>query len=65
MTRWRNYPQKKDKEEITARDLLKTGISNMSEQVQRTAVIRILAGLERIIEDTRETLVAEIKDQKN
>jgi len=39
MTRWRNSPQKKDQEEITARDLLKTDISNMSEQEFRTTVI--------------------------
>ena len=64
MTRQRNSPQKKDQEEITTRDLLKTDISNISEQEFRTTVIKILAGLERSIEDTRETLAAEIKDLK-
>jgi len=63
MTRWTNSPQKKDQEETTARELLKTGISNISEQELRTTVI-ILAGLERSIEDTRETLTTEIKDLK-
>ena len=35
-------------------DFLKTYISNISEQV-----IRILAGLQKSIEDTKETLAAE------
>lgn len=63
MTRWTNSPQKKDQEETTARDLLKTDISNASEQELRTTAIRILAGFESI-EDTRETLTAKIKDLK-
>ena len=44
--------------------MLKTDISNISEQEFRTTVIRILVGLERSIEDTRETLAAEIRDLK-
>ena len=64
MKRWKNSPQKKDQEEITARDLLKTDVSNISEQEFRTAVIRPLAGLERSIEDIKETLATEIKDLK-
>jgi len=64
MTRWRNSPQKKDQEETTARDLLKIDTSNTSEQELRTTVIRILARLEKSIEDTRETLAAEREDLK-
>lgn len=64
MTRWTNSPQKTDQEETTARDLLKMDISNASEQELRTTAIRILAGFERSIEDTRETLTAKIKDLK-
>ena len=52
----------KDQEEITARDLPKTDRNNTSEQEFRTTVIRLIAGLEKSIEDTRETLAAEIKD---
>ena len=52
----------KDQEEITARDLPKTDRNNTSEQELRTTVIRLIAGLEKSIEDTRETLAAEIKD---
>ena len=59
----REFPQKKDQEEITSKDLLKTYISNISEQ-KFIIVIRLLAGVERSIEDSRETLAAEIKDLK-
>ena len=54
MTRWRN-----------SKDLFKTDTSSISEQEFRTTVIRILAGLERSIEDTRETLVGEMKNLNN
>ena len=63
MTRQRNSPQKKD-QEITARDLLKTNICSKSEKELKTTVMRTLAGIERSIEDTRETFAAEIKDLK-
>jgi len=53
MTRWRNSPQEKDQEKITAKDFLTTVVSNISEQEFRTTVIRILARLEKSIEDTR------------
>ena len=42
--------------------MLKTDISNIYEQEFRTTVIRLLTGLEKSIEDTRDTLAAEIKD---
>ena len=60
MTRHMNSPQKKDQEEIIARNLPKIDI-NKSEQEFRTTVISLLVGLEKT-EDTRETLAAEIKD---
>ena len=68
MTRWKNSPQNKDQEETTNRDWLKTGrsktVQKQSEQEFRTTVVRILAGLEKYIEDTREAPAAEIKDLK-
>ena len=64
MTRERNSPQKKGQEKITARDWLKKDINKYIEQEFRTTIIRLLAGLEKSIEDTREMLVAEIKDLK-
>ena len=42
-----------DQEEITSKDLIKTDTSNISKQEFKT-VIRILAGLERGVKDTRE-----------
>ena len=65
MTRQSNSPPKKDQEEITARDLLKTDLSNISEQELRETVIRIPSRLEKGIEDNRETLATELKRPKN
>ena len=56
------FSQKRDQEEITVWDSLKTNISNMSEQEFRSTIIGLLVGLERSIKDTSETLVAEIKN---
>ena len=64
MTRWRNSHQRKNQEEITARDLLKTYISNISKQELRMRFIRILAGLEKSIEDNRETFLQIQKAKK-
>ena len=44
--------------------MVKTDGSNISEQEFRTTVIRLLTGLEKSIEDTREYLTAEIKELK-
>ena len=61
MTRWRNSPQRKDQEEITARDLLKTKISNISEQEFKT--IKVTRVLEKSIEDTRESITTEKRNK--
>ena len=45
-----------------ARELIKTGISNMSEPEFKTMIIKILAGIEKSMEDIKESLTAEIKD---
>ena len=41
------------KEKVTARDLLKTNISKMPYGKSKATIIRILAGLDKNIEDTR------------
>ena len=41
MMKWKNSPQKKFQEEMTARELLKTDIKNISEQEFRITVIRL------------------------
>lgn len=47
MTRWRNSLQKKEQEEITARDIINTDINEMSELEFKAIIIKILAGLEK------------------
>ena len=55
MTKQRNSLQKKEQEEMMARDLINKDISKMVELEFKT-IIRILAGHEKSIEDTRESL---------
>jgi len=70
MTRWKKSPQKKEQEAVpTARDLINTDISKMSELEFRMMIlkilaekkIKILAGLEKSMEVIRETISGEIK----
>ena len=61
MTKRRNSPQKKDHEEMTARDLTNTDTSKMSKPEFRITIIRILAG----VDNRLESLSAEIKEVKN
>ena len=65
MMKWKDSPQKKFQEEMTARGLLKTDINNISEQEFRTVVLRLIAGLEKSIEYSRESIAAEVKDLRN
>jgi len=62
----KNSPQKKrTRGVLTDRDLINTNISKMSELEFRMMIIKILAGLEKSIEDTRETLSRKIKELKS
>ena len=61
----RNSSQKKEQDKVMARDLTKTGITNMPDGEFKATIIRILAGLEKSREDFREALSAEIKELKN
>ena len=63
MTRWRNSPQKKE-EKVPTRDLINKDTSQMTEPEFKTIIISILAGLEKSIEDTRESLTTQIKELK-
>jgi len=56
MPKWRNSSQKKEQEKVIARDLIKTNISNMSDEDFKATIIRILAGLEKSMEDIRRPL---------
>ena len=50
---------------MTAKELIKTDINNITEQEFRKIVIRLMAGLEKSIEDSRESIAAETKELKN
>lgn len=56
MTRWRNSPQKKEQKEMIARDLINADPSKMSER-ELKAIIRIIAGLEKSIEELENPLL--------
>jgi len=47
-------------EKATVRDLIKTDICNMADGEFNVIIIRIPAGLEKSIEDTRESLTGDI-----
>ena len=49
--------QKKFQEEMTARELLKTYINNISDQEFRIIVLRLITGLEKRREDSRESML--------
>ena len=65
MMKGKNSSQQKFQEEMTARKLLKTDRNNISDQECRIVPIRLIAGLEKSIEDDREYTAAEIKDLRN
>ena len=64
MIKWKNSPQKKIQEEMTARELLKTDINNISEQEFRITVIRLIARLKKA-QKTAKNLFLQIKDLRH
>jgi len=55
MTSQKKSPQKKEQEAVlTARDLINTDASKMSELEFRMTIMKILAWLEKSMEDTKE-----------
>ncbi|KAF0872186.1 LORF1 protein, partial [Crocuta crocuta] len=65
MTKRKNSPPNKFQEELTAKELLKTDITNITEQQFRTIVIKLIAGLEKSMEDIRETIATKTMELKN
>ena len=66
MTRWKNSRQRREQEAVlTVRDLISMDISKMVELDFKITIIKILAGLEKSTEDTRESLSGEIKELKS
>ena len=60
-----NSPQKKFQEVETANELIKTDLSNITEQEFRIIALKLIAGLEKRIEDSRESIATEIKGLRN
>ena len=65
MKKRKNSPQKKLQEVATANELIKNDLSNITEQEFRIIVIKLIAGLEKSIEDSRESIATEIKGPRN
>ena len=65
MTKWRNSPQKKLQEVATANKLIKNHLNNIAENEFKIIVIKSIAGLEKSIENNRESIVTEIKGLRN
>ncbi|KAF0877299.1 LORF1 protein, partial [Crocuta crocuta] len=65
MTKQKNFLLKKFQEEMTAKELLKADISHITEQEFRTIVIKLIAGLEKSMEDIKETIATKTMKLKN
>ena len=64
MIKWKNSLENKFQKEMTSGELLKTDINNISEQEFRIIVIRLIAGLEKSIEDSRESIARDQRTKK-
>ena len=65
MMKWKNSPQKKLQEVVTVNELIKNDLSNITEQEFRIIVIKLIAGLEKSIEESRESIATDIKGLRN
>jgi len=66
MTRWKNSPQKRTRGSIDCQGPNQYGHNYKIPELEfRIMIVKILAGLEKSIEDTRESLSGEIKELKS
>ena len=65
MTKWKNSPQKNVQKTTTANELIKNDLKNITESEFKIIVIKLIAGLENSIEDSRESTATEIKGLRN
>ena len=65
MRKWKNSLQKKLQEVATANELIKNDLSYITEHEFRIILIKLIAGLEKSTEDTRESIATEIKRLRN
>ena len=62
MKKRKNSPQKKLQEVVTANELIKNNLSNIMEQEFRVIVIKLIAGLGKSIEDSRDSMLQRSRD---
>ena len=65
MTKQKNSPQKNLQEITTANELRKNDLNNITESEFRTIVIKLIAGLENSIKDSRESIATEMNGLRN
>ena len=65
MMKQKNSPQKNLQEITTANKLIKKHLNNITESEFRIIVIKLIAGLENSIEDSRESIATKIKGLRN
>ena len=59
------FPSENVQEITTANELIKNDLNNITEREFRITVIKLIAGLENSIKDSRESLATEIKGLRN
>ena len=65
MTKQKISPQKNVQEITTANELIKNDLNNITESEFRIIVIKLIAGLENSIEDSRESIATELNGLRN
>ena len=65
MMKPKNSPQKKLQEVATANELIKNNLSNVKGNEFKIIVIKLITGLEKSIEDSRESITTEIKGPRH
>ena len=65
MTKWKNSPQKTLQNVATSNEVIKNDLSNLTENEFKITVIKLITGLEKSIEDSRESITTEIKGLRN
>ena len=65
MMKQKNSPQKKFEEVATANKLIKNNLGNITEDEFKIIVIKLIAGLDTRIEDSRESIGREIEGLRN
>ena len=65
MTKRKNSPQKNLQEITTDNELIKKDLNDITESEFKIIVIKLIAGLEKSTEDSRESIATEIKGLMN